>query len=174
MELRPEFANDRNWRSVYSEFKTAGVIRDGNKEKHIPPPEHYIPIQTESTAVRVFITTRKNKKPTWKHGGFLAVGVVTGSGISNHYFVSSYRLFLDKLNIVVYPKFTSSYVLVYYPPKWFWDYGIDIDEYIGTGKPDLHAKVDTVAREFSQSLNRLETRAGRIQEDITRIISGLG
>lgn len=146
--------NSANWDPVYSTTLTA------NTENNVrfPIANFTIPIQFDRHILAVHCSTTGNLNGRWNYGGKIYQKIQTGiivGGIPSES-VSYRKIWLDRISLLFFQPFTSSYSLELELPSWFPDFKIDIFEYTGT-----------IVYPDSQALTRIEDKLNLIHQEVT-------
>jgi hypothetical protein len=152
-----QLSNKDYWESLYNISLTGGTLyTDAGKPVPLPIPPVTIPFLLESFIVAVSVATTVPDSATWRFAGYanqkISTGLVLG-GSQDATLNKSQALFLDQINLVMFPKISANYSLSVSLPEWFrsaqitvWQYtGVDdTDEKIllAEGLSGLNAKLD--------------------------------
>jgi hypothetical protein len=131
--------NAANWRTVYSQNFTAGILPLTTGNKIIPIPEIAVPIELESTIIKCRITTNIPEGRSWRYAGILLRKVRSGDivGAPPDAVISRRSLYLDDANLLIFQKLSGSYSAHIILPTWFADAQVVVSEYIGIDIDDL-------------------------------------
>ncbi len=118
-----ELSNNSNWESLYSTSVTGGTVyTDEGEPIPLPIPPVTIPFLLESFIFAISISTAVPDDATWRFAGYanqkMSTGLVIG-GLQDATLNKSQTLFLDQINLVMFPKISASYSLSISLPKWF-------------------------------------------------------
>lgn len=120
MSLLVELDNAQNW------IQSDSQAFSGN-----PIPDYVPPYQFEKHILAIYVT---NPEPNqnWKFGGFLNQRIRLGVGPSQGAeSVSSRKLWLNRTQLFIFPKLTTTYTLNFVFPYWFNQVNVTIWEYWG-------------------------------------------
>lgn len=135
-----QLSNSANWEQIYNDNVNAVLLpKEGGGYKVVPIPEIEIPLLLDSFVLAVRVATNVPPGKVWRFAGTIKQLVSTGISIDNSQdasFNRRYPLFLDKINLVIYPQISNSYSISIKLPDWFQDAGIAIWRYTG---PDYDA-----------------------------------
>ncbi|MDJ0553517.1 MAG: hypothetical protein QNJ68_03575 [Microcoleaceae cyanobacterium MO_207.B10] len=127
-----DFSNSSNWENVY----TTSVAADPSPHpanSHYAIPRIEVPVIFDKHILAV-LPSSSTAKDWWISGGWIEQVIFTGIVVGGNPDVStgdSKRLFLNKINLIVFPQYTTTYQLNIDIPYWFKDYQVTIWEYIG-------------------------------------------
>lgn len=120
-----------NWSQVYDESRTAVLMAP---DAYIPIPAFEVGVLIESPilAVRAFC---QSAKPTWRFGGLLIQRFQIGTGGAASPLplaeASDRALRVNRTQLIVFPKLTANYELLFTCPYWFPDCRLTVWEYSG-------------------------------------------
>ncbi len=138
-----DFSNSNNWESVYN----ISVVADPSSHpsnSHYAIPTIEVPVTFERRIIAV-LPTSTTAKDWWISGGWVEQKIFTGIVVGGNPDVSandSKRIFLNKINLIVFPKYTSTYQLNIDVPYWFKDYQVTIWEYVGVDEDSTEELVE--------------------------------
>ena len=147
-----QLSNSANWELVHNENVNAVLLpKEGGGYKVVPIPEIEIPLLLDSFVLAVRVATNVPPNKVWKFAGLIKQSVSTGisiDGSQDASFNRRYPLFLDKINLVLYPPITNAYSISIKLPDWFQDAGIAIWRYTGIDQDAdlarIESKIDTL------------------------------
>jgi hypothetical protein len=156
MTRRLQLSNAANWEQIYNNSFTAGIL--GNGSAYVPIPEVEIPVILESHVVAIHIDTAVPEGRSWNFAGFLfqryQLGLVLG-GIPDADTITTRKLSLGRIQLVVFPKIAPTYSLAVKFPKWFKSASITVWQYTG---PDTESSEDL--------MNQLIADVARVEQKI--------
>jgi len=125
-----QLSNAANWEDVYDEPTTAYQI---SSTRHAPIGEIIVPYLFERHILAIYATSN-NANPTWHFAGFLnqkvSLGLVAG-GAFNADAVERRKIWLNRITLLFFPKYTSTYAISFNVPKWFKHINLSVFEYRG-------------------------------------------
>ena len=127
-----QLGNSSNWMQAYAAEASATWINE-EKGSHYPIPPMAIPFLFERHIIAVFPESNA-AKPWWFSAGWLEQKVQTGITVGGNPDVraqDSQRILLNRINLSIFPKLSSTYQLNIDIPYWFSHYKVTIWEYIG-------------------------------------------
>ncbi|BBD60599.1 hypothetical protein NIES2109_33980 [Nostoc sp. HK-01] len=147
-----QLSNENNWELVYNENTVAVMLpKETGGYKVVPIPEIEIPLLLDTFVLAVRVATNVPPNKVWKFAGIVKQLVSTGisiDGSQDASFNRRYPLFLDKINLVLYPPITNAYSISIKLPDWFQDAGIAIWKYTGIDQDAdlarIESKIDTL------------------------------
>lgn len=144
--------NSSNWDPVYTTNLTATV----ENNVQFPIENFTIPIQFDSHVLAVFCSTT-GSNGNWHYGGKIyqkiQTGIVVGGTPSES--VSLRKIWLNRISLLFFKPFTSTYSLEIEIPRWFPDFHIDIFEYTGQ-----------IVYPDSQAIARIEEKVNQIHTEV--------
>lgn len=150
MTLLVELNNAANW-----------IQSDSQNFNGKPIPEYAPPYQFEKHILAIFVN---NPEPNqnWRFGGFLSQKIQLGIGPSSGAeSVSSRKLWLGRTQLLIFPKLTTTYTLLFRFPYWFnqvdltlWEYWGPEADSIGNQIFDAHNSVIRVENKINLLLQR--------------------
>ncbi|BAY22373.1 hypothetical protein NIES2100_21360 [Calothrix sp. NIES-2100] len=159
-----QLGNSANWELIHNENISAVFLpKQGGGYKAVPIPEISIAAALDVFVVAVRIATVVPEGRTWRFAGFLKQNVTTGIAAftsADASFNRRYSLFLDKINLIIFPQISTDYSISIKLPDWFENAGIAIWRYTGIDTdsteelvnqiknvdiPRLEAKVDALS-----------------------------
>jgi hypothetical protein len=122
--------NANNWESIYSYNATAGILSDNS---YIPIPPVIAPVFIESDIIAVYTNTNVPSGRKWFRGGRVEQRLNTGITVGGNpdSTASVQYLILKEINIIFFPKLTSSYSLKFYFPTYFKNIELQVWQYTG-------------------------------------------
>jgi hypothetical protein len=83
---------------------------------------------------------------TWNFAGHAVLSIATGLIVGQSYPtpIGTRSLYLNRLNLCVFPNVANDYSLRIQVPKWFNHVRYDVYSYHGEGIPDLESKLNAV------------------------------
>ncbi|MBE9210508.1 hypothetical protein IQ244_29200 [Nostoc sp. LEGE 06077] len=142
-----QLSNSSNWELVYNE-NVLGVLlpKEGGGYKVVPIPEIDIGILLDSFVLAVRISTLVPEGKVWKFAGQIKQSVSTGIsafGGQDASFNNRRPLFLDKINLILYPKISTNYSVSIKVPDWFQLVSIAIWKYTGIDQDADLARIES-------------------------------
>ncbi|ALF51869.1 hypothetical protein ACX27_01830 [Nostoc piscinale CENA21] len=135
-----QLSNSANWELVHNDNVLAALLpKEGGGYKVVPIPEIEIALLFDVFVLAVRVATNVPPNKVWKFAGTIKQSVSTGisiDGSQDASFNRRYPLFLDKINLCLYPPISNSYSVSIKVPDWFQDASIAIWQYTG---PDYDA-----------------------------------
>ena len=135
-----QLGNSSNWELIHNENISAVILpKIGGGYKTVPIPEISIAVLLDVFVLAVRVSTVVPEGSTWKFAGYLTQRVSTGiSAFDNQdaSFNKRQPLFLNKINLVVFPKISTNYSIFIKLPDWFETAGVAVWRYTG---PDFDA-----------------------------------
>lgn len=155
--LIADVSNSSLWEPVYNISLVA--TKTGNANNYYPIPVTNVPILFDSKIVAISATSQKNQNR--KFAGYVNQKVVTGITVAGlpDAEVSSRRLYLNKINLYVFQKLTSTYSLSVYVPYWFEDIALNFWQFTGT-VDDTTEQLIQLTRDTN--LNRIEQKVDNL------------
>ena len=143
-----QLGSSTNWELIYNENITAAMLpKEGGGYKAIPIPEVDIGVLLEDSFIlAVRISTLVPPDGKWKFAGHIKQSVSTGISAFNGQdatFNNRKPLFLDKINLVVYPRISTNYSISIQLPDWFQVAGIGIWRYTGPDYDSDLARIES-------------------------------
>ncbi|MDZ8082817.1 MAG: hypothetical protein RMX35_27605 [Nostoc sp. DcaGUA01] len=147
-----QLGNSNNWEIIHNENISAVFLpKEGGGYKTVPIPEISIAVLLDVFVLAVRISTVVPEGRTWKFAGNIKQSISTGISIDGGQdasFTSRRPLFLDKINLVLYPKISVDYSVSIKVPDWFENVGIAIWKYTGVDQDAdlarIEAKIDAL------------------------------
>ncbi|MBD2344165.1 hypothetical protein [Anabaena subtropica] len=130
-----ELNNSNNWESIYSTNINAVSVPMQNGTSLINPiPEIVVPFVLDKFILAVSVDTEVPNDSVWRFAGYInqkiSTGIVIGGG-QDATSVSGRPLFLDRVNLILFQKISTSYAVSIRVPKWFPRAGVTVWQYIG-------------------------------------------
>jgi hypothetical protein len=149
-----QLSNNANWEGLYSTNVVGGTIyKDNGEAVPLPIPPVTIPylLDTFIFAIGVYTTVPDDAK--WRFAGYanqkISTGVVLG-GSQDATINKSQALFLDQINLVLFPKLSATFSLSITLPKWFRDAQVIVWQYNGPDYESSDALIETVANDLAE------------------------
>ena len=120
MLLTPLSIDGTDWQIIHQSYNQ-GYYDDDNLYSYQSIPEVIIePVYSHCIAIKV---ESQNVRPSWNLAGYVEQKVKTGlgSGIAADSVISTSKIFLRNINILLLPKISHSYTLAIRFPRWFFD-----------------------------------------------------
>ena len=148
-----QLGNSANWEVIHNQSLSAVKISiEGGGYKVVPIPEISIALLLDVFVLAVLISTNVPEGREWKFAGNVKQQVSTGivfGGSQDATFNKSQPLFLDKINLILFPKVSYSYSIFIKLPKWFEDATVTIWRYTGVDYDSdfarIEAKIDALS-----------------------------
>ncbi|MTJ50907.1 hypothetical protein [Dolichospermum sp. UHCC 0259] len=152
-----ELSNSSNWESLYTTNLTGGTVyTDEGEPKAIPIPPVTIPFLLDSFVFAISVSTAVPEAADWRFAGWanqkMSTGIVLG-GSQDATVNKSQALFLDQVNLVMFPKISTDFSLGVTLPKWFRSAQIIVWRY--TGVDDTSEEI-LLTQEFANINFKLE------------------
>ena len=142
-----QLSNSANWELVHNQNVTAVLLpKEGGGYKVVPIPEIEISLLFNVSVLAVRVATNTPPGKVWRFAGTIKQSVSTGisiDGSQDASFSRRYPLFLDKINLVIYPQISNSYSISIKLPDWFQDAGIAIWQYTGVDQDADLARIES-------------------------------
>ena len=137
---------------------------------HTPLPDVTCPHTFEHHVVAVAVSTPKGES-YWTFAGFL--NQVLPGGFGGRIFVDTnavnkQKIFLNRWQLLVFPKFTNTYQLSFEFPFWFEDVVVNIMEYTGLHLDPLEAEVKATEALSRSNTNQLTNIGLNVEELLDR------
>jgi hypothetical protein len=148
-----ELSNSANWVQAYS-AETAATWVDESKGSHFPIPPMSIPFLFDQHIIAVYPESNGSKS-WWFSAGWLEQKVSTGITVGGNPDVrvqDSQRILLNRINLAIFPKLSSTYQLNIDIPYWFSHYKVTIWEYIG---PESDS-IENLINQLQTDIQRIE------------------
>ncbi|MCC5641072.1 hypothetical protein LC593_35655 [Nostoc sp. CHAB 5844] len=130
-----ELSNSNNWQSIYStNINAVQVPMQNGGYIHSPIPEIVVPLVINKFILAVSVNTDVPTNSIWKFAGYLNQKISTGlvvGGTQDAVTVRGRPLSLDQINLIFFPKFSTSYSVSVKVPKWFTRATVTVWEYTG-------------------------------------------
>ncbi|MDZ8086512.1 MAG: hypothetical protein RMY16_13285 [Nostoc sp. DedQUE12b] len=142
-----QLGNSSNWENIHNENISAIFLpKTGGGYITVPIPEISIAVLLNVFVVAVKISTNVPEGREWKFAGHIKQSVSTGIAFDNSQDASFNRrqpLFLDKINLVFFPKISTSYSISIQVPKWFENAGVAVWRYTGPDYDSDLARIES-------------------------------
>jgi hypothetical protein len=146
-----QLSNAANWTEIYSANFSAIEI---TPKLHEPIPEVNIPVQLESAILAVYVTTVIPDGANWNFAGIInqrfQLGLTVG-GTPEADSLARRKVWLNRIQLVIFPKLTTSYSCTFTFPDWFktgtltlWEYNGPDYESTDQLLQEIKSKVDTL------------------------------
>ncbi len=148
-----QLGNSQNWELIYNENTSAVLLpKQGGGYKVVPIPDISIPVLLDTFVLAVRVSTVIPEGSTWRFAGNIRQSVSTGLSVFDNgqdaSFTSRRPLFLDKINLVIYPRISTNYSISIKVPDWFENAGIAVWMYTGIDRDidlaRIEAKIDAL------------------------------
>lgn len=144
-----ELNNSNNWESIYSTNINAVSVPMQNGTSLISPiPDIVVPFVLDKFILAVSVDTDVPTDSDWRFAGYInqkiSTGIIIGGG-QDATSVSGRVLFLDRINLILFQKISTSYAVSIRVPKWFPRAGVNVWQY--TGVDDTEENI-LLAQEF--------------------------
>ncbi|OCQ96077.1 hypothetical protein BCD64_12030 [Nostoc sp. MBR 210] len=135
-----QLSNSQNWETVHNQnILGAKLPKEGGGYKAVPIPEIDIALLLDVFVLAILVSTNVPEGREWKFAGHVKQRVSTGivfGGSQDASFNRKQALFLDQINLVLFPKISTNYSISIKVPDWFEDANVTVWRYIG---PDYDA-----------------------------------
>ncbi|WGV24782.1 hypothetical protein [Halotia branconii] len=147
-----QLGNSSNWEIIHNANVSAVILsKEGGGYKSVPIPEISIAVLLDVFVLAVRVSTIVPEGRTWRFAGHIKQSVSTGiSAFDNQdaSFNTKRPLFLDKINLVLYPKISTNYSVSIKLPDWFENAGVAVWRYTGIDQDAdltrIEAKIDAL------------------------------
>lgn len=143
-----QLGNSSNWESIHNENVSAVQIpMQGGGYKIVPISDISIAVLLDVFVLAVRVSTIVPEGRNWKFAGYIKQSVSTGlSAFDNQdaSFTTRRPLFLDKINLVVYPKISTNYSISIKVPDWFENAGVAVWRYTGIDSDSIEQSVSEI------------------------------
>ncbi|MCC5597976.1 hypothetical protein [Nostoc favosum] len=130
-----QLGNSNNWETIHNQSVDAvQIAKVGGGYKTVPIPEISIALLLNVFVLAILVSTNVPEGRSWKFAGNVRQKVSTGivfGGSQDASFNRRYALFLDKINLVVFPAISTSYSISIQVPEWFENASITVWRYTG-------------------------------------------
>ena len=147
MTLRPSFSNSANWQLLGQLSGNAQLVNvNGVNKVSVAIGILTFPLTVDNFTLAIATDINYVGSYRWKFGGLAQYIINTGITVGGNpdSIVAQKPLFIDQITIIRFPQLSNSYVLKIRVPDWFHDVTYNIFGYVGTGSPDLEAKIDDI------------------------------
>lgn len=142
-----QLGNSSNWEAIHNESVSGVKIPIvGGGYKAVPIPEISIALLLDVFVLAVLVSTNVPEGRTWKFAGNVRQKVSTGivfGGSQDASFNRRYALFLDKINLVVFPPISTNYSISIQVPEWFEDVTVLVWRYTGPDYDSDLARIES-------------------------------
>ncbi|MCC5617562.1 hypothetical protein LC605_21225 [Nostoc sp. CHAB 5836] len=108
-----QLGNSSNWETIHnSSIDAVQIAKVGGGYKSVPIPEISIALLLDVFVLAILVSTNVPEGRNWKFAGNVRQKVSTGivfGGSQDASFNRRYALFLDKINLVVFPPISTNY-----------------------------------------------------------------
>ncbi|MBD2167125.1 hypothetical protein H6G04_22300 [Calothrix membranacea FACHB-236] len=154
-----QLGNSANWQQLYSTSVNAVQLGGGLAFAPILPIT--VPVLVESHIIALYVQSA-NSRETWAFGGFLTQKInlgLTVGGLPETDGVQKYKLYLDRITLLIFPKLTSTYSVEIEVPKWFRQISVILWQYTG---PESDTTEDLINEIKNVDLPRIEAKIDAI------------
>ena len=149
-----ELSNSNSWELIHNQ-NTSAVKIPTQKGGFITVPisEISIAVLLDVFVVAVRVATDIPEGRTWKFAGHIKQSVSTGIAFENSQDANLTRrqpLFLDKINLVFFPRISTSYSIFIQVPKWFLNASVAVWRYTG---PDYDSDLARIEQKIDEISN---------------------
>lgn len=151
-----QLGNSANWQQLYSISNNAVTLGAGSAFAPIPPIT--VPVLIESHIITVLVTC-DSAKDTWNFGGLLSQKInlgLTVGGLPNSDGVQKHKLYLNRLTLLTFPRFTSSYTVELEVPKWFRQVSLILWQYIGPVADTTENLIQSVQSDLARIESKID------------------
>jgi hypothetical protein len=142
-----QLGNSSNWETVHNQSLDAvQIAKEGGGYKSVPIPEISIALLLDVFVLAILVSTNVPEGRTWKFAGNVRQKVSTGivfGGSQDASFNRRYALFLDKINLVVFPAISTSYSISIQVPDWFENVSLTVWRYTGPDYDSDLARIES-------------------------------
>lgn len=151
--MQLELNKPENWESIFN--KTVTAIKATNTQ-HAPIPDIKAEIDIDRRILAVQVTSDKAKS-TWNWAGSLNQ---LNSSISNALGTNSQtiikrKLWLNQINLLIFPRHTLTYRISIKVPNWFEDVSLKVWKYVGIENDTIN---DLILEIRQEELQRIESK----------------
>jgi hypothetical protein len=147
-----QLGNSSNWEVIHYQSVSAVLLpKEGGGYKPLPIPEISIALLLDVFVLGILVSTNVPEGREWKFAGYVNQRVSTGiviGGIQDASFNKRQPLFLDKINLIVFPPISTNYSISIQVPDWFGDANLTVWRYTGIDRDAdltrIESKVDDV------------------------------
>ncbi|MBD2503126.1 hypothetical protein [Anabaena azotica] len=143
-----QLGNSNNWDLIYN-GNTAAVLlpKQEGGYKVVPIPDISIPVLLDTFVLAMRVSTVVPEGRAWKFAGYVRQSVSTGLSVFDNgqdaSFTSRRPLFLDKINLVLYPRISTNYSISVKVPDWFESVGLAVWQYTGPDYDSDLARIES-------------------------------
>ncbi|MBW4675374.1 MAG: hypothetical protein KME52_15530 [Desmonostoc geniculatum HA4340-LM1] len=142
-----QLGNSSNWETIHnSSIDAVQIAKVGGGYKSVPIPEISIALLLDVFVLAILVSTNVPSGRTWKFAGNVRQKVSTGivfGGSQDASFNKRYALFLDKINLVVFPPISTNYSITIQVPKWFDNASLTVWRYTGPDYDSDLARIES-------------------------------
>lgn len=142
-----QLGNSSNWETIYnSSIDAVQIAKVGGGYKLVPIPEISISLLLDVFVLAILVSTDVPESSTWKFAGNVRQQVSTGivfGGSQDASFNRRYALFLDKINLVVFPPISTNYSISVQVPEWFPSVSLTVWRYTGPDYDSDLARIES-------------------------------
>lgn len=142
--MQYQFTNSNNWSLFWSESFQAVDIPHPVLNKFYPIPKITVGVTLESPIIAVYAHSN-SANLNWRYAGRLLAKIGTGITVSAgtpDTVIKVSKFYLNQIEIIQFPDYSSSYSLEIEIPYWIRDESIMIWEYTGSDVGTIHNKLD--------------------------------
>lgn len=157
--MKLELNNPDNWERIFEKNVSALKI---TSSRHSPIPDIKADVDVDRRIVAVEVISI-NAKNTWKWGGFFnqEVNSVKNALGVNSASITKRRIWLNQLNLLIFPEYTVKYRMSFTVPDYFKDISLKVWKYIGVEVNEA----DNLLLEIRQEeLQRIESKIDDLSE----------
>ncbi len=148
-----ELGNSGNWELIHNEnISAVRIPKQSGGFIKVPISEVSVPVLLDVFVIGVRVATDIPEGRKWKFAGHLNQGISTGIAFENSQdanFTSRQPLFLDKINLVLFPRISISYSISIKVPKWFENAAIAVWRYTGPDYDSDLARIESKIDDIS-------------------------
>lgn len=148
-----ELGNSSYWEEIYH-FQVAATWVDQAKGSFTPIPPVSVPVLLEKHIIAIFAQAACAKS-WWFSAGWLEQKIITGispGGNSDTRAQDSQRILINRINLAIFPRLSSTYQLNIDIPYWFSDYEAWVYQYTG---PESDS-IENLINQLQTDIQRIE------------------
>ena len=152
-----ELNKSENWVQVFSKTVTAIKVTD---TRHAPIPQIKAEVDIDCRILAIQITS-STAKDTWNFAGYLSQlnASISNALGTNSQTVAKRKLWLNQINLLIFPKHTLNYRINFTVPDWFEDATVKAWKYVGVENDVTN---DLLLKIRQEELQRIESKVDDI------------
>lgn len=131
-----DLGNSANWDAIWSQAASGTTTR--------PIDPVTVPFLIEQHIIAVLVSSSAIK-PTWKWGGYLSKRIrlgLTVGGLPDTDSVNKRKLFVNRVQLFIFPQLSPDYGLEVEFPKWFTSVNLNVWAYTGSIGDTTEQKIE--------------------------------